>query len=563
MTRLISISYCYWHVTPENCSLLSIYIKAKICSTTWYSSSYSVKIKTMACSFTEILDSQEAWMFMTSDLTEVPHLDLDLSVVSSVQTASESSESSFVADWLNDIDNLSYSSTSQDFSSNQSVQSDSFEDFHPSLNSHTSTSLSSLSTEALSVSSADEGIDSLENCFASINEVLNPEDFSALLDSLADAVPDNLLSSAVLGDACLNLSYCTSNQPTELKTHSTRIEKYEHNLEKPDISYIELVAKAIMSSPDNSILLADIYKWIEEQYPYYKTTKNSWRNSIRHNLSVNECFVKSKRVKSGRGFYWSIHSSCIDAFKNGDYDRRKARRQVQQCNRAFTSAFEELQHISRATSRPPVPKTSQFMPNSHPWVGARGFAPVASTPHRTDDKICHQTQSHPSQPLPIFCYYWTNFDYFCYWFVIRFCLFLKYSFVHVSSTKIKRTKRKSQCFTNLPALWIRYLLLLEFLLRQGGYSIHLESTVHFWHLSSNHFNCLSAKPYLVVSCNRAFVSVGVLLNKYPLRFRSNEGDSVFLWRPRNFWVTFCDWRWMVGQFPNHDTSANDLNTTGC
>ena len=36
-------------------------------------------------------------------------------------------------------------------------------------------------------------------------------------------------------------------------------------------------------------------------YPFYKKTDDrAWRNSIRHNLSLNECFIKNGRADNGR-----------------------------------------------------------------------------------------------------------------------------------------------------------------------------------------------------------------------------------------------------------------------
>lgn len=221
--------------------------------------------------------------------------------------------------------------------------------------------------------SYDVSYESLDDCSASLSTFLDPNDLNALLDTLSESLPRDLLASPViLDDACYSLFQCIDNEhsTTPVLTNDGNETRHIETPDpvKPDISYIELVAKAIMSSPDNSILLADIYSWIEDNFPYYKHTKNSWRNSIRHNLSVNECFVKSKRVKNGRGFYWSIHSSCIDAFNQGDFDRRKARRQVQQCNRAFSSALDEMKQLTQNKhfqSKYVTPISSTPLRNSH------------------------------------------------------------------------------------------------------------------------------------------------------------------------------------------------------
>jgi hypothetical protein len=88
--------------------------------------------------------------------------------------------------------------------------------------------------------------------------------------------------------------------------------------ERPAYSYIALISMAILSKPDRKILLNEIYDWVTSNFNYYQNrTDKSWRNSIRHNLSLNECFIKIGKAGNGRGFYWSIHSANMVDFKKG------------------------------------------------------------------------------------------------------------------------------------------------------------------------------------------------------------------------------------------------------
>lgn len=97
---------------------------------------------------------------------------------------------------------------------------------------------------------------------------------------------------------------------------------------KPQHSYIGLIAMAILSSSEQKMVLSDIYQYILDNYPYFRTRGHGWRNSIRHNLSLNDCFIKSGRSPNGKGHYWAIHPANIDDFKKGDFRRRKAQRKV-------------------------------------------------------------------------------------------------------------------------------------------------------------------------------------------------------------------------------------------
>ncbi|KAG6023981.1 hypothetical protein E4U41_001898 [Claviceps citrina] len=77
---------------------------------------------------------------------------------------------------------------------------------------------------------------------------------------------------------------------------------------KPPHSYAQLIGMAILRSPLRRLTLAQIYRWISDNYSFYNPTDAGWQNSIRHNLSLHKNFIKIERPKDdpGKGNYWAI-----------------------------------------------------------------------------------------------------------------------------------------------------------------------------------------------------------------------------------------------------------------
>jgi hypothetical protein len=61
-----------------------------------------------------------------------------------------------------------------------------------------------------------------------------------------------------------------------------------------DAPYAKLIYKALMEAPNHSMVLQDIYQWFINNTGKGKSESTGWRNSIRHNLSMNAVSDSSK-----------------------------------------------------------------------------------------------------------------------------------------------------------------------------------------------------------------------------------------------------------------------------
>ncbi|OPJ76559.1 hypothetical protein AV530_016221 [Patagioenas fasciata monilis] len=89
---------------------------------------------------------------------------------------------------------------------------------------------------------------------------------------------------------------------------------------KPPYSYIALIAMAIRDSAGGRLTLAEINDYLMSRFPFFRGAYTGWRNSVRHNLSLNDCFVKVLRDPArpwGKDNYWMLNPSSEYTFADG------------------------------------------------------------------------------------------------------------------------------------------------------------------------------------------------------------------------------------------------------
>ncbi|CAG5884496.1 unnamed protein product [Menidia menidia] len=93
-----------------------------------------------------------------------------------------------------------------------------------------------------------------------------------------------------------------------------------------NLSYADLITRAIESTPEKRLTLSQIYDWMVRFVPYFKDKGDSnssagWKNSIRHNLSLHSRFIRVQNEGTGKSSWWMLNP---EGGKMGKGPRRRA-----------------------------------------------------------------------------------------------------------------------------------------------------------------------------------------------------------------------------------------------
>ncbi|KAM5327854.1 forkhead box protein P4 isoform 1-T1 [Glossophaga mutica] len=158
------------------------------------------------------------------------------------------------------------------------------------------------------------------------SQPLNPapgsSSFSKVTVSAADSFPDGLVhpptSAAApvtplrppgLGSASLHSGgparrrssdkFCSPISSELAQNH----EFYKNADVRPPFTYASLIRQAILETPDRQLTLNEIYNWFTRMFAYFRRNTATWKNAVRHNLSLHKCFVRVENVK---GAVWTV-----------------------------------------------------------------------------------------------------------------------------------------------------------------------------------------------------------------------------------------------------------------
>ncbi|XP_029372805.1 forkhead box protein N1 isoform X2 [Echeneis naucrates] len=208
-----------------------------------------------------------------------------------------------------------------------------------------------------------------------------------------------------------NLSYCSSsplqqvssrlypkNDQSNGSRYSLKISQQHQEgtsqpiFPKPIYSYSILIFMALKSSKTGSLPVSEIYSFMTEHFPYFKTAPDGWKNSVRHNLSLNKCFekVENKNGNSSRkGCLWALNPAKVEKMQE---ELHKWRRKDPMTVRRSMARPEDLDRL--IGDRPD--KLRSFPPYTSSALPSR-VAPVYSNTSSSCNPFLLRTPCQPIQ----------------------------------------------------------------------------------------------------------------------------------------------------------------------
>ena len=181
-----------------------------------------------------------------------------------------------------------------------------------------------------------------------------------------------------------------------------------HNT-KPKMSYIQLIAEALLTSPDRMLALKDIYTVINKKHPYYSLDetfgKVQWQNCIRHNLTLHKGFIKmDNSVSKGpmtkgasRGALWKLETGAEEEiFKRmASEPKDNNHSKCPKCNGVFKSETSLKSHMCKNFGEKPdinLDSESKSKPEKKKFPVSKGREKNAVTDNETLEQSVNQSE---------------------------------------------------------------------------------------------------------------------------------------------------------------------------
>lgn len=177
-------------------------------------------------------------------------------------------------------------------------------------------------TSSTQLVSSHEGDNSLNTSYHDHHQMSSSESFRPSSFNYANELSPSVMSSTTYQTIGSNLTMADVSDKTVSTTK--KVGSVNRKPEKPPYSYIALIVMAIKSSSDKRLTLSEIYQFLQKNYAFFQGDYCGWKNSVRHNLSLNECFIKMPKGvgRPGKGHYWTLAPGHEFIFDDGSMRRR-------------------------------------------------------------------------------------------------------------------------------------------------------------------------------------------------------------------------------------------------
>lgn len=154
-------------------------------------------------------------------------------------------------------------------------------------------------------------------------------------------------------------------------------------------SYADLIAEAITTAPERRLTLSQIYRWMEEHVPYFRSCSGAgsggssggsssagWKNSVRHNLSLLDRFVRVQNEDKGQSSWWTVDPDAKPG-RGSRTRRRAASMEVSKTNEQRRSrVLERVKSLRRAKQQPQGAAAAADAAPAGPGVPGRPTCPT-------------------------------------------------------------------------------------------------------------------------------------------------------------------------------------------
>jgi len=198
----------------------------------------------------------------------------------------------------------------------------------------------------------------------------------------------------------------TSSSPYACTEHQTRAARHPHN-SSPNCRLIPRYPSSRWrgGKTENFIIIVVVilFSSSRDRYPYFKAEDDRWKNSVRHNLSMNPHFRKGDKSKHGAGHLWvladydenapaeePVQANVMDLTTGEDAsgeEEDEAARAVRSIlgQEAANQAAEQAAAVAQAAGViPSTPSSSR--PTRGQRAAARGQAKAARAAEATEDE---------------------------------------------------------------------------------------------------------------------------------------------------------------------------------